>query len=137
MEHNGEKTPLQSKKFVAYLVSSILWKAIVLTALFVFREQLKEATMAGWWFMVSTVIVAGFVDTVYIGGQAAVDTFVRVAQAIMTGRPQVQPQAPVEPPQPKKPDPQTPKVGATPPAEREVEDPPAGPNQPDPEGDQP
>jgi len=53
-----EKNPLQSKKFVAYLISSILWKASILTALFVFSEQLKEATMSGWWFMVTSRLSA-------------------------------------------------------------------------------
>lgn len=124
-----EKNPLQSKKFVAYLIASILWKAIILVALFVFREQLKEATMAGWWFMVSTVIVAGFVDTVYIGGQAAVDTFVRVAHTIMTGRPN----GVTPPPEPPKPDPKPPENNTpTPPpdGDDEEEEPPAGPQQP-------
>jgi len=117
-ETNGhEKTPLASKKFIAYLISSVLWKAILIVALFVFNEQLRDATPAGWWFMVSTVIVAGFVDVGYIGGQAWLDRYVRVAQITMNGQPKGGTT-------PKPPENNTPK----PPDDEE--EPPTGPNQP-------
>ena len=119
-----EGKPLQSKKFVAYMISSILWKAIILTALFVFSEQLKEATMAGWWFMVTTVLVAGFVDVGYIGGQAWLDRYVRVAQITMDGRP-----GQIPDPKPPENDPSTPPKKDDHPAGDE-EEPPAGPAQP-------
>jgi hypothetical protein len=120
-----EKNPLHSKKFVAYLIASILWKAILIVALFVFSEQLKEATMAGWWFMVSTVIVAGFVDVGYIGGQAWLDRYVRVAHITMNGRP-----GGANPPKPdEQQDEEPPEDEPT--GDDEEEIPPTGPNQPE------
>lgn len=123
--NNGhEKTPLASKKFIAYLISSILWKGILLTALFVFKDQLQSATVAGWWFMVSTVIVAGFVDVGYIGGQAWLDRYVRVAHITMNGKPKGGAAVADVPQKPPK---------DVPPEGDEDEDelPPGGPNQPD------
>jgi len=120
---NHEKTPLASKKFIAYLVASVLWKAILLCALFVFGDQLKDATMAGWWFMVTTVIIAGFVDVGYIGGQAWLDRYVRVAQITMDGRP-------VNTPDPNPPTPQVDEDLPTGDGEDD-EVPPAGPHQPE------
>jgi len=123
--HNGhEKTPLASKKFIAYLIASILWKGILMTALFVFKDQLQSATVAGWWFMVSTVIIAGFVDVGYIGGQAWLDRYVRVAQITMNGKPKAGGGAtpPADPPANPDPEPED--------DEDDEELPPGGPNQP-------
>jgi len=75
-----EKTPLSSKKFLAYLLAEATWKVILVAALFTFKEQLSAASMWGWWFMIVTVIVAGFVEVGFIGGQAWLDKYVRVAQ---------------------------------------------------------
>lgn len=75
-----EKTPLASKKFIAYLVAEITWKIVLAAALFTFKEQLSDASVWGWWFMITTVIVAGFVEVGFIGGQAWLDKYVRVAE---------------------------------------------------------
>ena len=75
-----EKSPLQSKKFVAYLVAELSWKIILVVALLVFRDQLADASASAWWFMFTVVIVAGFVEVGTIGGQAWLDKYVRVAQ---------------------------------------------------------
>ena len=79
MPNNYEKGPLSSKKFIAYLVSELSWKLIILVALLVFKDQLSEANFWAWWFMLVTVLVAGFGSALYIGGQAALDKYVRVA----------------------------------------------------------
>lgn len=77
-----EKTPLSSKKFIAYLVAEITWKLVLTAALFTFKEQLSDASVWGWWFMITTVVVAGFVEVGFIGGQAWLDKYVRVAQLV-------------------------------------------------------
>jgi hypothetical protein len=71
---------LTSKKLVAYLVAELTWKALLITGLLVFRDDFTAAGMFGWSFMIITVIVAGFVEVVYIGKQADLDRYVRVAE---------------------------------------------------------
>ena len=102
--HEHEKAPLGSKKFIAFLVAETTWKIILITALLVFKTELQAATVWGWWFMVSIVLVAGFVEVGFIGGQAWIDRYVRVATLVAKG-----PQAPQpNPPTPKlEPAPQT------------------------------
>jgi hypothetical protein len=85
-----EKSPLRSKKLIAFLLAEITWKAILALALIVgLREGHVDA------FMISSValpiiIISGFVEALYIGGQAALDKYVRVAQ-IARGEPKDRP----------------------------------------------
>jgi hypothetical protein len=75
-----EKRILESKKFVAYLLAELTWKAIIIVALLVFQPQLAAAGIGAWSFMMATVIMATFLEVVYIGKQADLDRFVRVAE---------------------------------------------------------
>lgn len=79
MNHR-EKLPLSSKKFIAYLISELTWKAVLIVALFTLPEA-----MWSWIFMVSTVTVAGFVEIGFIGGQAYLDKYVRIAEIAAEG----------------------------------------------------
>ena len=88
-----EKGPLESKKFIAYLSAELSWKIVLGIALFVFRDQLSDTSVWGWWFMITTVLVAGFVEVGYIGGQVWLDKYVRVAQLTLRN-----PDEPAEPP---------------------------------------
>jgi len=72
--------PLESKKFLAYLISEVTWKLVLLIALLVFHQEFKDVGYMAWWFMISIVITAGFVEIGYIGGQAWLDRYVKVAQ---------------------------------------------------------
>lgn len=65
-----EKAPLQSKKFLAYLLSNIGTKALL------FWMVAKDAPDL---VTVTTIIAAAFIDVGYILGQAALDKYVRVA----------------------------------------------------------
>ncbi len=67
---NIEKTPLQSKKFLAYLLSNIGSKALL------FWMVSNDASNL---VIVTTVTAAAFIDVGYILGQAALDKYVRVA----------------------------------------------------------
>ena len=80
-----EKTPLASKKFIAFLVAELTWKVLLAIALIVFRTELQAVTGWAWWFMLSVVIVAGFEEALYVGGQAALDKYTRVAALAAQG----------------------------------------------------
>jgi len=72
--------PLESKKFLAFLIGEVSWKVVLVVALVVFHEDFKEVGAWAWWFMMSVVVTAGFLEVGYIGGQAWLDKYVRVAE---------------------------------------------------------
>ena len=77
--------PLESKKFLAFLIGEVSWKVVLVVALVVFHEDFKEVGASAWWFVVSVVLTAGFVEVGYIGGQAWLDKYVRVAEITKNG----------------------------------------------------
>lgn len=68
---NIEKTPMQSKKFLAYLLSNLINKAIIFYMVF----KSSPTTTVAW-----AITAAAFIDVGYILGQAALDGFVRMGQ---------------------------------------------------------
>jgi hypothetical protein len=68
---NIEKTPMQSKKFLAYLFANLINKALIF---WMIKNNIGGATIA-W-----AITAAAFIDVGYILGQAALDGFVRMAQ---------------------------------------------------------
>lgn len=64
-----EKSPLQSKKFVAYLISNLGSKILMA---WMVTKQASSTTM------VAAIVAAAFIDIGYILGQAALDKYVRV-----------------------------------------------------------
>lgn len=71
------ENPLQSRKFVAYLVAEITWKILAILVLFWGRDSIPQQV---WVILMSVIIVAGFIEAVYIGGQAALDKYIQVAK---------------------------------------------------------
>lgn len=65
-----EKAPLQSKKFIAYLISNLGSKALMF---WMVHNQESDFVMG------AMVTAAAFIDIGYILGQAALDKYVRVA----------------------------------------------------------
>ena len=65
-----EKTPLQSKKFIAYLISNLGSKALIFWMVSKGEGDVVLMTM---------VTAAAFIDVGYILGQTALDKYVRVA----------------------------------------------------------
>ena len=65
-----EKTPLSSKKFIAYLISNLGSKLRLF-----WMVTKSESDMV----IISTITAASFIDIGYILGQAALDKYVRVA----------------------------------------------------------
>lgn len=98
-----EKTPLESKKFIAFLVSSGIWVAAMMAAILTMRDTAGFSTT-----LLAMVISLGFIQALYIGGQAAVDTFVRIGVAFAARK--VPGQNPPPTPEPKA-DPPTPDLG--------------------------
>jgi len=75
-----EKAAMASKKFLAYLIAEATWKLILVVALvlvIMFPDSVEAWT---WWFMLTVVIVAGFLEAGYIGSTAWLDRYVRVAE---------------------------------------------------------
>lgn len=72
--------PLQSKKFIAFLIGELTWKAVLVVALVMFHKDFTNVGTWAWWFMMSVVVTAGFAEIGYIGGQAWLDKYVRVAE---------------------------------------------------------
>jgi len=68
---NIEKTPMQSKKFLAYLLSNLVNKAIIFYMVF----KSSPTTTVAW-----AITAAAFIDVGYILGQAALDGFVSMGQ---------------------------------------------------------
>lgn len=64
-----EKTPLQSKKFIAYLISNLGSKLLMFWMVYS-----KESDFV----LTAVVTAAAFIDIGYILGQAALDKYVRV-----------------------------------------------------------
>lgn len=64
------KTPLQSKKFIASMLWSISWLILIAIALVIGKETD---------FLMAMVYVAGTIQGLYLGGQAFVDALVKRA----------------------------------------------------------
>jgi len=65
-----EKTPMQSKKFIAYLISNLGSKIVMLWMVMKSTNDIP---------LVTIITAAAFIDVGYILGQAALDKYVRVA----------------------------------------------------------
>jgi hypothetical protein len=70
----------RSKKFAAYMMSSLLWKALLFWMVYNWVGGIDQQVT-----ILATVIVSGFVDVGYIVSVAALDKYVRVAR-ITAGR---------------------------------------------------
>ena len=74
-----EKPPMGSKKFLAWLISELTWKGIVLVILLRWLDDPTKMPAGVWWILLTIVVTAGFISVGFILGQAALDKYVRVA----------------------------------------------------------
>jgi len=72
-------SPLQSKKFLAYLVADIGWKAIILYQLMHLKGKLEINELT---FLITTVITAGVIQIGYILGTASLEKYLASAVQI-------------------------------------------------------
>jgi hypothetical protein len=70
------RLPLQSKKFLAFQISNLGW--LVLIGLAIYMDQTFAVQIA-------MVIVAGFVQIGYIGGQSMVDIYAHTVVPALAG----------------------------------------------------
>jgi len=80
---NGfEKSPMASKKFVAYLLSQLSWTGLMGAILVI--EVLTQVEHDQW-LLLSMVVAQAFLQTGFILGQAGLDMFVRCAAVLRSG----------------------------------------------------
>jgi len=78
MDEPDLKPPMQSKKFVAFLVSEVTWKVIVGLILVLGMKNASVDLMVGS-IILACVLIAGFVEVTYIGKQSDLDKYTRLA----------------------------------------------------------
>ena len=112
---------LKSKKFLAYLIAELSWKALAGLVLFWGKDSMPGMVFG---VLIAIVIVAGFVEVGYILGTVSLDKYIKVAEIavgagheVAVGHLQAKPKAD-KPPTQSLPAPQTPesKTSATDPA---------------------
>jgi hypothetical protein len=75
-----DKTPLKSKKFIAYLIADLGWKIIILYMLMHLQSKLQPSELT---FLLTVVITSGVIQIGYILGQAALDKYINAAVDIL------------------------------------------------------
>ena len=75
------KTPLQSKKFIAYLIADIGWKVAMFYILFQTKNSFNQYNFV---IILTLMIVSGFIQVGYILGQAALDKYTRTLETTIT-----------------------------------------------------
>ncbi len=75
-----DKTPLKSKKFIAYLIADLGWKVIILYMLMHLQSKLQPSELT---FLLTVVITSGVIQIGYILGQAALDKYINAAVEIL------------------------------------------------------
>ena len=65
--------PLQSKKFLAYLISEVGWKAIIFYILYKSGDKIDTYITT---LLVTVIVTSGFIQIGYILGQVALDKYV-------------------------------------------------------------
>lgn len=75
----GQKSPLQSKKFVYAMTAEITWKVVLAILLVIGIKEAHIDVFIGS-IALGIVIVAGAINALYLGGQAGLDKYTRIAQ---------------------------------------------------------
>ena len=75
-----DKTPMKSKKFIAYMTSEFGWKCVIFYLLYHLQGKLDHYSLA---MLMTVVITSGFIQIGYILGQAALDKYVNAAVEIL------------------------------------------------------
>jgi hypothetical protein len=75
-----DKTPLKSKKFIAYLIADLGWKVIILYMLMHLKSKLQPSELT---FLLTVIITSGVIQIGYILGQAALDKYINAAVEIL------------------------------------------------------
>jgi hypothetical protein len=73
-----DKLPLQSKKFLAYLIADIGWKLLMFYVVWEYKTKIDRYAFL---ILVSMIVTTGFIQIGYILGQAFIDRYVMIALA--------------------------------------------------------
>lgn len=79
MKKKEDYLPLKSKKFLAYLIADLGWKAIIFYTLMHLKAKLETAELT---FLLTAVITSGVIQIGYILGQTALDKYLATAVEI-------------------------------------------------------
>lgn len=71
------ESPLQSKRFIAFMTSEMTWSVIVVLLLVLYRDSVSFHL---WAALLALSIAKGSIEALYLGGQASLDSYVRLAQ---------------------------------------------------------
>lgn len=74
-----DKSPVKSKKFLAYIISDIGWKIVIMYTLMHLKSKLDPEELT---FLLTVVITSGIIQIGYILGQAALDKYINAAVKI-------------------------------------------------------
>jgi len=77
MKNSYEKSPLASKKFVAFLVAEISWKVLAVIALFLERGPISNRLFLS---LLVIFLISRMVEVGYILGQAGLDKYIRMVE---------------------------------------------------------
>ena len=80
-----DKLPLKSKKFIAYLISEISWKILLLILVLEYGTEINHY---GFLVMVSVIVTSGFMQIGYVLGQSYIDKYAMVVQSAVTKKPE-------------------------------------------------
>ena len=72
-----DKTPLRSKKFIAYLIADFGWKLILMYMLFQTKSKYDYYSFT---IMLTLLVTSGFIQVGYILGQAALDRYIALSE---------------------------------------------------------
>jgi hypothetical protein len=73
------KRPLQSKKFIAYLIADFGWKIALFYILYQSKSKFDYYSFS---ITITLLVVSGFIQVGYILGQAALDKYIETAKTL-------------------------------------------------------
>lgn len=68
------ESPFKSRKFIAFLVADIGWKALMMTLMLTGSNMFDQAVL------IAMILTNGFVEVGFILGQTFIDRYVKIAQ---------------------------------------------------------
>jgi hypothetical protein len=77
MPREADKLPMQSKKFVAYLIADLGWKAAIAILLFQLQAKFDHYSAS---LLMALIVVSAFIQVGYILGEVALDRYTRIAE---------------------------------------------------------
>ena len=75
-----DKLPMKSKKFIAYVIADLGWKAVIFYMLMHLKSKLDPEELT---FLITVILTSGVVQIGYILGQTALDKYIGAAVEIL------------------------------------------------------